>query len=108
MLNFICFAKNSTRVLSTTCNLIYGCPVKNICLKIEVITRVAFYRSISSSLDPFGSQSFSPKTEENQLSTTRTHVNGGDPSKTDPFGIIQDAFSSDTQYVTNLSCVKYC
>ncbi|CAB4483871.1 unnamed protein product [Rhizophagus irregularis] len=96
MLNFICSAKNGARVLSTTYNLIYGCSVKNIGLKKEVITRVAFYRSISSSLDPFGSQSFSPKTEENQLSTTRTHVNGVDPSKTDPFSVIQDAFSSDT------------
>jgi hypothetical protein len=98
MLTFTWFSKTSAKVLSkTTYNLTFSClvkNVKNISLKKEVVTRVALYTSLSS--DPFGSQSFSPKAEENQLSTTtRTQINV-DSLKTDPFSVIKDAFSSNT------------
>ncbi|GBB86171.1 hypothetical protein RclHR1_12610003 [Rhizophagus clarus] len=97
MLTIICFAKTNTRVLSKTAyNLTYGC-LKNVSLKKVAITRVALYKSFSSSSDPFGSQSFSPKTEENQLSTiTRTQVDGINSSKADPFSGAQEVFSSNT------------
>jgi hypothetical protein len=94
------FARTSASVLSKTKfsfrNLTYGCLVKNISLKNEFITRVALYTSLSSSFDPFGSQSFSSETEENSSSTTiRTQVNDVTSSENDPFSVSQADFSSN-------------